>query len=307
MLGAMMVSEATIEPVILDIHLQAEDFYRDRHRTIFEAIIRLNEAASPVDVLTVSEAALPARQPRDGRRPRRGRQPRGEGAGARQRPPLRADRQAERAHAAPRRRREADPAVGRRARRRADRAGRAGRAAPLPGRPRGARRRLPRARARSSTRRSTSSRRSPRELRTRPGPCRASASSTQITGGFQSGQPDRDRREAGDGEKLDRLQHRRERGAEAQEAGGAVLAGDVGDGARPPLHRLPGPDPGRPAAQGQGLEQGLAEGGRRPATARIGRPSGSTTPPTSDCSSCGRRPGACMRRRRAAAATGSGW
>jgi replicative DNA helicase len=55
-LGAMMVSEATIEPVILDIHLQAEDFYRDRHRTIFEAIIRLNEAASPVDALTVSEA-----------------------------------------------------------------------------------------------------------------------------------------------------------------------------------------------------------------------------------------------------------
>jgi replicative DNA helicase len=55
-LGAMMVSEATIEPVILDIHLQAEDFYRDRHRTIFEAIIRLNESASPVDALTVSEA-----------------------------------------------------------------------------------------------------------------------------------------------------------------------------------------------------------------------------------------------------------
>jgi replicative DNA helicase len=55
-LGAMMVSEATIEPVILDVHLQAEDFYRDRHRTIFEAIIRLNEGASPVDVLTVSEA-----------------------------------------------------------------------------------------------------------------------------------------------------------------------------------------------------------------------------------------------------------
>ncbi len=55
-LGAMMVSEATIEPVLLDIRLHSEDFYRDRHRTIFEAIIRLNENASPVDVLTVSEA-----------------------------------------------------------------------------------------------------------------------------------------------------------------------------------------------------------------------------------------------------------
>ena len=53
-LGAMMVSESTIEPVLLDVRLQAEDFYRDRHRTIYEAIIRLNEDANPVDVLTVS-------------------------------------------------------------------------------------------------------------------------------------------------------------------------------------------------------------------------------------------------------------
>ena len=55
-LGAMMVSESTIEPVLLDVRLHAEDFYRDRHRTIYEAIIRLNEDANPVDVLTVSEA-----------------------------------------------------------------------------------------------------------------------------------------------------------------------------------------------------------------------------------------------------------
>ncbi len=55
-LGAMMVSESTIEPVLLDVRLHAEDFYRDRHRTIYEAIIRLNENADPVDVLTVSEA-----------------------------------------------------------------------------------------------------------------------------------------------------------------------------------------------------------------------------------------------------------
>jgi replicative DNA helicase len=55
-LGAMMVSEATIEPVLLDVRLHAEDFYRDRHRTIYRAIIGLNENADPVDVLTVSEA-----------------------------------------------------------------------------------------------------------------------------------------------------------------------------------------------------------------------------------------------------------
>jgi replicative DNA helicase len=55
-LGAMMVSEATIEPVLLDVRLKPEDFYRDRHRTIYEAIIRLHENADPVDILTVSEA-----------------------------------------------------------------------------------------------------------------------------------------------------------------------------------------------------------------------------------------------------------
>ncbi len=55
-LGAMMVSAATIEPVLLEVRLQAEDFYRDRHRLIFEAITRLNESGDPVDVLTVSEA-----------------------------------------------------------------------------------------------------------------------------------------------------------------------------------------------------------------------------------------------------------
>src|ERR671918_704515 len=37
-LGAMMVSGGTIEPVFLDVRLQPEDFYRDRHRTIFQAI-----------------------------------------------------------------------------------------------------------------------------------------------------------------------------------------------------------------------------------------------------------------------------
>jgi replicative DNA helicase len=54
-LGAMMVAQVTIEPVLLEVRLQAEDFYRDRHRAIFAAIVRLNESASPVDVLTVSE------------------------------------------------------------------------------------------------------------------------------------------------------------------------------------------------------------------------------------------------------------
>jgi len=54
-LGAMMVSQATIDPVVLDERLQAADFYRDRHRIIFEAVLSLHDDADPVDVLTVSE------------------------------------------------------------------------------------------------------------------------------------------------------------------------------------------------------------------------------------------------------------
>ena len=37
-LGAMMVSEGAIAPVVLDIRLHDEDFYRERHRIIFRAI-----------------------------------------------------------------------------------------------------------------------------------------------------------------------------------------------------------------------------------------------------------------------------
>jgi replicative DNA helicase len=54
-LGAMMVSEAAIASVILDVHLTDEDFYRERHRIIFRAIRSLSERGEPVDALTVSE------------------------------------------------------------------------------------------------------------------------------------------------------------------------------------------------------------------------------------------------------------
>jgi replicative DNA helicase len=54
-LGAMMVAEGSIAPVILDVRLHAEDFYRDRHRTIFGAIRALYERSEPIDALTVSE------------------------------------------------------------------------------------------------------------------------------------------------------------------------------------------------------------------------------------------------------------
>jgi replicative DNA helicase len=54
-LGAMMVSEGAIAPVVLDVRLHDEDFYRERHRIIFRAIAALYENGEPVDALTVSE------------------------------------------------------------------------------------------------------------------------------------------------------------------------------------------------------------------------------------------------------------
>src|SRR5215212_2710903 len=54
-LGAMMVSEAAIAPVVLDVRLRDEDFYRERHRIIFRAISKLADQGEPVDALTVSE------------------------------------------------------------------------------------------------------------------------------------------------------------------------------------------------------------------------------------------------------------
>jgi replicative DNA helicase len=54
-LGAMMVSEAAITPVILDARLQDEDFYRDRHRIVFGGIKALYERSEPIDALTVTE------------------------------------------------------------------------------------------------------------------------------------------------------------------------------------------------------------------------------------------------------------
>ncbi len=54
-LGALMVSEMAMNPVILDVRLGEEDFYRERHRVIFAAIKRLYERSEPIDALTVSE------------------------------------------------------------------------------------------------------------------------------------------------------------------------------------------------------------------------------------------------------------
>ena len=54
-LGAMMVSERAIDPVILDVRLTDQDFYRERHRIVYRAVRALYERGEPVDALTVTE------------------------------------------------------------------------------------------------------------------------------------------------------------------------------------------------------------------------------------------------------------
>jgi replicative DNA helicase len=56
-LGAILLSEQALDALQIDVKLRAEDFYRQRHRLIFGAMIRLKEKTDPqpVDVLTVAE------------------------------------------------------------------------------------------------------------------------------------------------------------------------------------------------------------------------------------------------------------
>ena len=54
-LGAMMVAETAVASVIVDVHLRDEDFYRQRHRLIFNAVHSLHSRGEPVDALTVTE------------------------------------------------------------------------------------------------------------------------------------------------------------------------------------------------------------------------------------------------------------
>jgi len=51
-LGAMMIDKKGVDEVIDIIH--AEVFYKDAHKYIFEAIVKLFESSEPVDLLTVS-------------------------------------------------------------------------------------------------------------------------------------------------------------------------------------------------------------------------------------------------------------
>ena len=56
-LGAILLSEQALDGLLIDVRLKPDDFYRQRHRLIFRAMLRLKEKPEPepVDALTVTE------------------------------------------------------------------------------------------------------------------------------------------------------------------------------------------------------------------------------------------------------------
>jgi replicative DNA helicase len=54
-LGAILQSDRTHYAYIIEQGLREEDFYRERHRTIYESVLALFTASEPIDVLTVTE------------------------------------------------------------------------------------------------------------------------------------------------------------------------------------------------------------------------------------------------------------
>jgi replicative DNA helicase len=54
-LGAILLSDRAMYGLVIEEGLKPEDFYRERHRTIYEAMRSLYRDSEPIDVLTVSE------------------------------------------------------------------------------------------------------------------------------------------------------------------------------------------------------------------------------------------------------------
>jgi replicative DNA helicase len=56
-LGAILLAEKALDPVVIDVRLAPDDFYRERHRHIFRAMIRLKERTEPGPIDTTTVAA----------------------------------------------------------------------------------------------------------------------------------------------------------------------------------------------------------------------------------------------------------
>src|SRR5206468_9669702 len=54
-LGAILISDRTLYALVIEEGLKAEDFYRDRHSTIYESMLALYHENEPIDVVTVSD------------------------------------------------------------------------------------------------------------------------------------------------------------------------------------------------------------------------------------------------------------
>ena len=54
-LGAILISDRTLYALVIEEGLKAEDFYRERHRLIYESMLTLYREGEPIDVLTVTE------------------------------------------------------------------------------------------------------------------------------------------------------------------------------------------------------------------------------------------------------------
>src|SRR3954447_7484708 len=54
-LGAVLLSDTTLPALIIDERLQPEDFYRESHGRIYQAMLALPAPGEPVDALTLVE------------------------------------------------------------------------------------------------------------------------------------------------------------------------------------------------------------------------------------------------------------
>lgn len=55
-LGAILLSDNVLEPLLTEVRIRPRHFYRDKHRRVFAAMCSLYDAGTPIDTLTVSEA-----------------------------------------------------------------------------------------------------------------------------------------------------------------------------------------------------------------------------------------------------------
>jgi replicative DNA helicase len=53
-LGSMLLEKEAVNTAIE--HLRPEDFYRDAHRRVFQAMVDLTDRGEPLDVITLVEA-----------------------------------------------------------------------------------------------------------------------------------------------------------------------------------------------------------------------------------------------------------